>query len=274
MNKYLRRFSTFFIFALALASPQLVCASDEAFPFEDLSLELKQKVIDQVVVDRIINGKSLTDVALVHTECRALVNSSVRPWHPGWKAYLGVTPANEKIYRTFFNATLECRKDPSDKDPAHILPLIPLMNLSVRDLDLPTDINASKYLVITDKTQRFFEAGGSKSHILIATKSMISARMKSMKMSDELKARLDGIMMNWNDSSFPVGIFWRWSNDDNLAWFDSLIAQDLTAISSRNIVENWLKAWQCGAVHFPVCMRQLHVRFEPQLELQTIGRGK
>jgi hypothetical protein len=274
MNKYLRRFSTFFIFALALASPQLVCASDEFFPFENLLLELKEKVIDQVIVDRIVNGESLTDVALIHTEWRALVNSSVRPWHPGWKAYLGVTPANEQIYRTFFNATLECRHNRADKDPAYVLPFLPLMNLSVKAFDLPSDIKASKNLVITHNTQRFFEVGGSKTHILIATKAMIAAGMKSMLMSVELKAKLDEVMTQWDKTVAPIGIFWRYSNSEDLTWFAYLITQDLSSISSINLYENWKKSVRrrgAGASEYGV---EFHVCFEPTIALLTIAAGE
>ena len=284
MNKYLKRFAISFILTLTLVLPQLSYASNEIFPFENLPKDVRGIVIKYVAADFIATGKGFNELGGVNrrwkSELREFVNQGMQPWQPCWRAYLGVTPANEAIYRTFFNATLECRKDPSDKNPAHILPFIPLMNLSVKAFVLPADIEASKYLVITDKLQRFFEVGGSKGHILFATKAMITMRMKSMNMSDKLKAKLDEIMANWDDSVAPVGIFWRWSDDGDLTWFDSLITQDLTSISSCNIFENWKKSNRymdyvrrvfCGC-HSVVSF--FHVCFEPQLELQTIGRGK
>jgi hypothetical protein len=283
MNKYLLRLAAFLIFTLAFASPHISYASDEIFPFEGLPKDVRGIVIKYVAADFIAAGKRFNELEDVNrknrrwkSELREFVNQGMQPWQPCWRAYLGVIPANEQIYKTFFNATLECRKDPKDKEPAHILPFIPLMNLSVKAFNLPADIEASKYLVITDKLQRFFEVGGSKGHILFATKAMITMRMKSMNVSDKLKAKLDEIMANWDESVAPVGIFWRWSDNGDLTWFDYLVTQDLTAISSVNIFENCKKSdrgglWptSCDAV-----MRMFHVCFEPKLELQTIGRGK
>jgi hypothetical protein len=281
MNKYLRRFATSFIFTLTLASPQLVCASDEAFTFENLPKDVRGVIVKYVAADFIAAGKRYNELEDVNSknkrwksELREFVNQGMHPWQPCWRAYLGMTPANEQIYKTFFNATLECRKDPKDKEPAHILPFIPLMNLSVKAFNLPADIEASKYLVITDKFQRFFEVGGSKGHILFATKAMITMRMKSMNMSPELKAKLDEIMANWDESVAPVGIFWRWSDNGDLTWFDYLVTQDLTSISSRNIFDNWKKCVQRRAAHDWPPVAAFHVCFEPKLELQTIGRGK
>ena len=245
MNKYLKRFAISFILTLTLVLPQLSYASNEIFPFENLPKDVRGIVIKYVAADFIATGKRFNELEDVNrrwkSELREFVNQGMQPWQPCWRAYLGVTPANEAIHRTFFNATLECRKDPRAKDPTHILSFEPLMDLSVKAFVLPADIEDSKYLVITDKLQRFFEVGGSKSHILFATKAMITMRMKSMNMSDKLKAKLDEIMENWDDSVAPVGIFWRWSDDGDLTWFDSLITQDLTSISSCNIFENWEK---------------------------------
>ncbi len=73
------RVITISVILLSLYLGHDLALASETFPFEDLPIELKEKVINQVVVDRIVNAQSLTDVALVHTEWRALVNNSVKP---------------------------------------------------------------------------------------------------------------------------------------------------------------------------------------------------
>jgi hypothetical protein len=271
MNKYLQRFATSLIFALTLESSQLSYASDESFPFEALPKGVRGIVIKQAAAERIADGKNLSDIAVVKKEWREFVNEGVQPWGPCWKAYLGVTPANENLYRIFFNGILECRKDPDDKSPAYIRPLLPLMNLSVKVLDLPTDIDAIWYYMITDNLQLFFEVVGDKCRILIATKSMIAMRMKSMKMSDELKAKLDDIMTKWDDSTAPVGFFWRYGAEHRLTWFEYLITQNLSSISSCNLFENWEKSVQSEApTGRGPGQRNFLLRFESKLELRQL----
>jgi hypothetical protein len=233
-----------------LDSSQLTPASHEVSPFDTLPKDIRGIILKDAAAYYIANGKNFYDLEAVRrvlsrkpgTELCEFVNQGLQPWQPCWRAYLGVTPENEQLYRTFFNGVLECRRDPTDKDPAYTLPLIPLMNLSVTDLALPADIPASKYLVVTDQMKRFFEVGGSKTHILFATKAMIAMGMKSMKMSPELKEKLENVMSKWDDAVAPVGFFWRWSDDENLTWIDYLITQDLSSISCCNLLANWHKA--------------------------------
>lgn len=231
-------------------------------------------VLKHVAADRIADGKGFGDLAVVSKgwgiELREAVKQGMQPWQPCWKAYLGVTPANEQVYRTFFSGILECRRDVNDKDPAYVLPLLPLMNLSTRTLDLPADITASKYLIITDHVQRFFQIGGDKDHILFATKAMIAIRMKSLNMSVELKAKLDEIMTQWDESIAPIGIFWRYSYSKDLTWFSYLITQDFPSISSCNLFENWQASRRgCGRASWDVMFltHVFHVCFEPKIAL-------
>lgn len=241
MSRYLQHLSAFFVFALTLLSPQISCASGT---FESFNNDIRGVIIKQAVADRIVDGKSLGDIAVVNKQWNKFFKEALQPWQPCWKAYLGITPENEQVYRALFNSTLECRKNPTDKDPAYKLSFDQLTNLSVRSLDLPAGIDASEHLLITDKLQQFFEVAGNKIHILIATKSMISQRMKSMMMSKEPKGSINvlkNIMTKWKDSVAPVGILWRWSGDNNLTRFDFLVTLDLSAISSMSLYDNWKK---------------------------------
>ena len=96
-----------------------------------------------------------------------------------------------------------------------------------------------------------------------------STTMKTMKMPDDLKAKLNEIMNKWDNSLAPVGIFWRLSDDNNLTLFDYLVTQDLPSISAHNLFGNWQKA-QGQGYSGAFCWTNFHVRILTQI--RVIGK--
>jgi hypothetical protein len=113
--------------------------------------------------------------------------------------------------------------------------------------DLSTCGDTGKYLVITTNMDRFFkiqEENKDKTVILITPRSLVEQRTAP----DHPFATH---MAGWDADNAPVGMFWRWGNDKNLAWVDSLTTEKMMGISACNLFENWRKSARSHAERSP-----------------------
>lgn len=98
----------------------------------------------------------------------------------------------------------------------------------------------SQYVVITTDVERFFQIRGAnegKVVILVAPRSVIEQQLSAA--AQPFVSIMDG----WDVAKAPVGIFWRFGDDDDLTSFDHLTKLSLAVISSQNLSKNWEKSY-------------------------------
>jgi hypothetical protein len=124
--------------------------------------------------------------------------------------------------------------------------------------DLSACGNAPQQLVITTRMDLFFEIeGGNKDKLVtgIVPYHWVEKAIKANPSHHFAK-----VFANWNPDKAPLGIFWRWGNDDP-AYFDYLTNEMLADISSRNLFENWLSPARLAVVGIPAMMRHVRLSF-------------
>lgn len=211
------------------------------------------------------------DLRLVCREWRHIIDGLIKgefaqkpayaSLHPIWKSLVKATYVglgNDAFCETFAKLRLIYHPLPLTSKEV-ILPFSGLKNPFCGTFNLAELGDSAQDIRFTTSLKDFFEIGGSKGHVLFATKAMFAQTMKTMKMPDDLKAKLNEIMNKWDNSLAPVGIFWRLSDDNNLTLFDYLVTQDLPSISAHNLFGNWQKA-QGQGYSGAFCWTNFHVR--------------
>ncbi|MBA3814853.1 MAG: hypothetical protein H0X26_10330 [Alphaproteobacteria bacterium] len=103
--------------------------------------------------------------------------------------------------------------------------------------DLSACGNNGQYLVITRSMDRFFKIekeNKDKTVILITPRYFVEQGM-----NDSTPQSFTALVAGWDVDQAPVGMFWRWGNDKNLSWVDSLTTAGIGGISLCNLFENW-----------------------------------
>lgn len=132
----------------------------------------------------------------------------------------------------------------------------------------------ANYLVITTDLTKFLKIGGEnkdRTVMLIAPWFLIEENLNSTAKS------LKYIMTTWNKEAYPIGIFWRYGNWDNLEWCDYLTNQNVDIISEKNFYELWLNCCTTVCLPFPICMDSFTLGisyscfvFKPKKDLMAI----
>ena len=157
--------------------------------------------------------------------------ASIGPcWKEWMKASWSVTLENEAICQTFLNGKLVYRPNP-DSDEG-------MIKLSISDFANPlkgTFGFTARSLRITTDLSVFFavENENPKVNILIAPRFLINKYISTT------ATQFAQILEHWDKDMAPVGIFWRWSGDEDLSRFDYLTSGTLDDIASNNLYENW-----------------------------------
>ncbi len=116
------------------------------------------------------------------------------------------------------------------------------------DLSACGDNTASSLRITTDLSNFFaVEKKNPKVNILIASHFLIKKYIFTTAI------QFAQLLEDWNKDKAPVGIFWRWSGEDDLSRFDYLTSATLLDVASKNLYENWCASCPARPSHLFLC---------------------
>jgi hypothetical protein len=177
------------------------------------------------------DNKSLSSLACVCKDLRMLLKFQIGTIGTRcWKAFHGMKPQDEALLETFRNMTLLYRPDPASDEGMLPLSIPKGCNPFEYTFDLSTCGDRAKCVRITTNVEEFFKVGGpNKDRVVILIHPLRSIEKRHM---DKFKR-----VKKWQPEA-PVGIFWRWGNAEDVAWFDYLTSRSFAEISSEDLLEN------------------------------------
>jgi len=99
--------------------------------------------------------------------------------------------------------------------------------------------NEAQWQVITQSMPRFFIVEGENKDKLVTL--VVLRQVVEQAVKEDPNHPFSPILETWPVDK-PVGLFWRYGNYKNLAWFDYLTTSTLEEISRSNLFENWKKS--------------------------------
>jgi hypothetical protein len=152
-----------------------------------------------------------------------------------------VVRGHEEVYQRFLKGTLIYRPQEGSDVGMIKLPIAALRNPLEGTFDLSQCGDADNYLRISTgyrKVQN--QENGKKIEIWFAPRFLIEKEIQGA--AGHFK---DIFPANWKDTA-PVGIFWTWTEWDNLTYMDYLTNENMDNLSKINLYENWKKSASSG----------------------------
>ena len=168
-----------------------------------------------------------------------------------------LTPPEEIIYQRFLRGVLIYKKDQPDEAK---LPIANLAKPVEGTFDLSGCGETGNYIEVhtghytEDRKKQIREdrirrksrpqpEGGNPNinvkhvDIWLSPRFLIEKNLASV-------THFSSIMDHWDRENAPVGLFWTWSEWDNLSWFDYLTSVSMEAMGTDSLPVKYEKAWQ------------------------------
>lgn len=155
------------------------------------------------------------------------------------------TEEDKKTFETILNGKLVWQAPGPDANKIE-LPFSDFPNPFKCTFNLSDCGKAAKYLTITQNLETFFavETENPKLHVLITTHFWIEKYISTTP-STFASPLVDILDELWDKGKAPIGIFWRWSGENDLQCIDYLASHPLQDIMSKNIYKCYIDSWTC-----------------------------
>jgi hypothetical protein len=196
---------------------------------------------------------TLGNLALVCKEWQMVISDEMKVGTPSWKAWYGVTPANEDIYQQFLGGALIYRPDPQSDEGMITLKISALSNPLEGTFDLSQCGTTGRSLSISTGYRNVYTpANDNNVEIWLTPRFLVDKKMPHLAPNHHIRA----VVGKWDGERAPFGIFWTWGGwnaADQIAYCDYLTKESMGALSTEHLLKKYHKSatieGTCAAWH-------------------------